>query len=147
MTGTSVMKDLNTHYPYCPECFKTFLSKLKTIFHYYFHTSLWYFKRFYEGFYCLQKTLWGIIKISENEKLSYTFLSLCKIVTGRFKTANFYLLSVNIYLLVYSISVSSFESCQRKGLVLQQFTLFYTIFRLIFGFMIYCNCPGLLDFN
>ena len=37
---------------------------------FYFQTSLWYLKRFYEGLKCLHKTFWGTTKKSENKNLS-----------------------------------------------------------------------------
>ena len=36
---------------------------------FYFHTSLWCLKRFYEGFYDLDKTFWGTAKKCENKNL------------------------------------------------------------------------------
>ena len=38
---------------------------------YYFHTSLWCFKRFYEGLKGLHKTFWGTTKKCENKNLSW----------------------------------------------------------------------------
>ena len=43
---------------------------------FYFHTSLWCLKRFYEGLKGLHKTFWGTTKKCENKNLSW-FFSLC----------------------------------------------------------------------
>ena len=37
---------------------------------FYFHTSLWCLKRFYEGLKGLHKTFWGITKKCENKNLT-----------------------------------------------------------------------------
>ena len=41
---------------------------------FYFHTSLWCLKRFYEDLTRLHKTFWGTIKHCENKNLTYFFL-------------------------------------------------------------------------
>ena len=55
------------------------LDKEKTNLNFYFHTSLWRFKRFYEGLKGLHKTFCGTTKKCENKSLSkflfyYSFL-------------------------------------------------------------------------
>ena len=41
---------------------------------FYFHTSLWCLKKFYEGLKGLHKTFWGTTNKGENKNLSYFFL-------------------------------------------------------------------------
>ena len=47
--------------------------KLKLNF--YFHTSLWCLKRFYEGLKCLHETFWGTAKKYENKNFTYLFFN------------------------------------------------------------------------
>ena len=52
---------------------------------FYFHTSLWYLKRFYEGLKGLHKTFWGTTKKCENKNLTYFFLFIFMIGMLRVK--------------------------------------------------------------
>ena len=45
--------------------------EIKINLNFYFHTSLWCLKRFYEG---VHKTVWGTTKKYENKNLNYFFL-------------------------------------------------------------------------
>ena len=48
--------------------------KIKINLNFYFHTSLWYLKEFYEGLKGLRKTFRGTAKKCENKNLNYFFL-------------------------------------------------------------------------
>ena len=50
--------------------------EIKTELNFYFHTSFWCLKRFYEGLKGLHKTFWGITKKCENKNLTSFFLFL-----------------------------------------------------------------------
>ena len=54
-------------------CISESCTKTKINLHFYFHTSLWYLKRFYEGLKGLHKTFWGTTKRCENKNLSWFF--------------------------------------------------------------------------
>ena len=43
--------------------------------HFYFHTSLWCLRRFYEGLKDLHKTFWGTTKKCENKNVSYIYFN------------------------------------------------------------------------
>ena len=43
---------------------------------FYFHTSLWWLKRFYEGLKGLHKILWGTTESCENKKFNLIFISI-----------------------------------------------------------------------
>ena len=47
--------------------------KLKINLNFYLHTSLWYFKRFYEGFKGLQKIFWGTANKCKNKNFKLIF--------------------------------------------------------------------------
>ena len=55
--------------PFISESFE-----IKIELNFYFHTSLWCHKRFYEGLKGLHKTFWGTTKKCENKNLTYFFL-------------------------------------------------------------------------
>ena len=44
--------------------------EIKIELNFYFHTSLWYLKRFYEGLKGLHKIFWGTTKKCENKNLT-----------------------------------------------------------------------------
>ena len=51
---------------------------------FYFHASLWYLKRFYEGIKDLHKTFWGTTKKCENKNLIFVSIQLSEMHgTGR----------------------------------------------------------------
>ena len=56
-------------------CISESCIKIKIKLNFYYHTSLWCLKRFYEGLLGLHKTFWGTSKKCENKNLSYFFLS------------------------------------------------------------------------
>ena len=47
--------------------------EIKIKLHFYFHTSLWYLKKFSEGLKGLHKTFWGAAKKCENKNLTWFF--------------------------------------------------------------------------
>ena len=47
--------------------------EIKIELNFYFHTSLWCLKRFYEGLWGLRKTFWGTTKNCENKNLTLFF--------------------------------------------------------------------------
>ena len=47
----------------------------KINFNFYFHTSLWCLKRFYEGRKYLHETFWGTTKKYENKNFTYLFFN------------------------------------------------------------------------
>ena len=51
-------------------CISESYIKIKLNLNFYFHTSLWYLKRFYEGLKDLDKTFWRTTKKCENKNLS-----------------------------------------------------------------------------
>ena len=51
-------------------CISESIIKIKVNLNFYFHTSLWSLKRFYEGLKGLHKTFWGTTKKCENKNLS-----------------------------------------------------------------------------
>ena len=70
-------------------CITVFLAKLQYIaresfpscrekikLNFYFHTSLWYLRRFYEGLKGLQKPFWNNKKKWENKKFGLIFISI-----------------------------------------------------------------------
>ena len=54
--------------------FSFVLNKLKINLIFYFHTSLWWLKRFYEDLKDVHKTFWGTIKKCENKNLIFLFV-------------------------------------------------------------------------
>ena len=60
-------------------CISASCIKTKINWSFYFHTSLWYLKRFYEG---LHKTFWGTTKKCENKNFKVNFFSWSGIGMG-----------------------------------------------------------------
>ena len=61
--------------------------KIKTNLNFYFHTSLWCVKRFYEG---LNKTFWGTAKKCENKRLVNCYFNIGVVLVSLLVTLNIF---------------------------------------------------------